>query len=196
MENSSLQINSLKFDFRSVINDHLKSKDRCVINYFNLILNDLKQLSLEQKNFQNIYRSHLSIYLDIPIFLAERIESILKTRKEIKYLTSSELINFLVDFYFSPLQKFEKFIFNIIDLNNTNYVVCNNAIIIFKFLCKSEETYNIFLPIVKTFFKNDEKMDYDQFQIQNKNVPDFLGSFFILFYFQISTRLGSFTYFN
>jgi hypothetical protein len=189
MENSSLQINSLKFDFRSVINDHLKSKDRCVINYFNLILNDLKQISLEQKNFQNIYRSHLSIYLDLPIFLAERIESILKTRKEIKYLTPSELINFLMDFYFSPLQKFEKFIFNIIDLNNNNYVVCDNTLIILKFLCKSEETYKIFLPIAKTFFENDEKMDYDEFQIQNKNLPEFLGAFFILFYFKFPLDL-------
>jgi hypothetical protein len=189
MENSSLQSNTIWSDFRPVINDYLKSKDRCVIKYFNLILNDLKQLSLDQTNFQDIYRSHISIYLDIPLFLAEKIEGIVKTRKENKYLIPTEFMNFLSDFYFSPFQKFEKLIFDIIDLNNTNCVQRHNTIIILKFICTSEENYKKISPTIDAFFDNDEQMDYDEFQKRNKKSPEFLGAIFIMFYFKFPLDL-------
>ena len=159
-------------------------------HFFEYYLSKIFQ-SIKDENLNKIDIFTFNIYLNLPIFISQKIFNVIKNNPKRNTLKEKEFINFLSIIYYGTIEERAKLIFKILDFDNDNLIQIEDLKLfsyhfhLIKNIYKDELDLYLIDQIINSIFENEKtSLSYEEFIEKIKTVNSDFLFLIILFFFK------------
>ena len=159
-------------------------------HFFEYYLSKIFQ-SIKDENLNKIDIFTFNIYINLPIFISQKIFNVIKKNPKRNTLKEKEFINFLSIIYYGTIEERAKLIFKILDFDNDNLIQIEDLKLfsyhfhLIKNIYKDELDLYLIDQMINSIFENEKTaLSYEEFIEKIKTVNSDFLFLIILFFFR------------
>ena len=159
-------------------------------HFFEYYLSKIFQ-SIKDENLNKIDIFTFNIYLNLPIFISQKIFNVIKKNPKRNTLKEKEFINFLSIIYYGTIEERAKLIFKILDFDNDNLIQIEDLKLfsyhfhLIKNIYKDELDLYLIDQMINSIFENEKTaLSYEEFIEKIKTINSDFLFLIILFFFR------------